>query len=178
MKQFFKYLIGAAILLPACSREKFAEINTDPDLIVAENAIPQTLFPNAVIAINLNDFEAYYDINRNIQTWTDYWVRTGGLPAYLASTSNYTAIWTASSRPYRTDNFYTRETTGSGGALVEIRNIISKMNDADKARYENINAITYIPMAYSAFYLSDAVGSIIYTEGLQSQVYNPSAFYT
>lgn len=176
MKNFFKYLVGSVIFFSACSREKFAEINTDPDLVLVTGVQPKTLFPNAVLAIHTNDFEAYYDINRNIMTWTDYWVRAGGLPAYLASTSNYTAIWTASNRPYRYDNLYTRESTGAGGALVEMRNVISKMSEADKAKFAHINAITYIPMAWAAFYLSDAVGSVIYKEAFQARYTNPPSF--
>ncbi|RYG04414.1 MAG: hypothetical protein EOO07_30945, partial [Chitinophagaceae bacterium] len=82
-KSFIYYMLGLGLLISGCSREKFAEINKDPDLVFADKLNPKNLFPNVVLANHTNDFEAYYDINRNIMFWNFHWVRLAGGGASL-----------------------------------------------------------------------------------------------
>lgn len=169
-KTFLYYALGLTLAIGGCSRDKFADINRDPDLVFADKLNPKTLFPNAALAIHANDFEAYYDINRNIMFWNYHWVRLAGggvsLPAFNTPV-------TASSLPYRHDNLYSRETMGSGGAVTEIQTMIDKLPDGEKAKYAHIRAIVGIPKAFSAFYLSDVIGSIPYSQAFQARYTSP-----
>ena len=168
--RFLFYALAPAILFSACKREKFADINKDPDLVFANNLHPKNLFPNVALAMHTNDFEAYYDINRNIMFWNYHWVRLAGggvsLPAFTTPVS-------ASSLPYRHDNLYSRETMGAGGAAVDMQHMIDIMSTTDKARFAHIRAITAIPKAFAAFYLSDVLGSIPYSEAFQARYTTP-----
>lgn len=169
-KSFIYYMIGLATLVSACSRERFAEINSDPDLVFADKLNPKNLFPNVALAVHTNDFEAYYDINRNIMFWNYHWVRLAGGGVSLQA---FNTPVTASSLPYRHDNLYSRETMGAGGAVAEIRHMVDIMPEAEKAKFAHINAIVAIPKAFSAFYLSDVMGSIPYSEAFQARYTNP-----
>ena len=163
-------VLGVTILFSACKRENFAELNTDPDLVFASNLNPKTLFPNAVLANHTNDFEAYYDINRNIMFWNYQWVRLAGGGASLQA---FNTPVTASQTPYRYDNLYTRESIGAGGVATEMQNIIDKMAATEKTKYVHMRAIAGIPKAYAAFYLSDVVGSIPYSKAFQARYTSP-----
>lgn len=170
MRKIFLQAGVLAILATSCSREKYAEINTDPDLIQGEKVNPATVFPTAALAIHTNDFEAYYDIHRNVQYWIGAWVPLGGNGGIITRFKTPTS---ASSYPYCFENFYSRETMGAGGTLAEVRNLISKMPADKQASYAHINAISYIPMALSAFQLSDLIGSIAYTEAFKARYTDP-----
>ncbi|MBO9153460.1 SusD/RagB family nutrient-binding outer membrane lipoprotein [Chitinophaga sp. GCM10012297] len=170
MRKIFLQAGLLALLATSCSREKYAEINTDPDLIQGDKVNPATVFPTAAIAIHTNDFEAYYDIHRNVQYWIGAWVPLGGNGGII---TRFKAPTSASSYPYCFENFYSRETMGAGGTLAEVRNLISKMPADKKATYAHINAISYIPMALAAFQLSDLIGSIAYTEAFKARYTDP-----
>jgi len=171
MKKIFIYSVWALVMvISGCSREKFADINKDPDLVFADKLNPKNVFPNVVLANHTNDFEAYYDINRNIMFWNYHWVRLAGGGASLQA---FNTPVTASSFPYRHDNLYSRETMGAGGAATEIQHIIDIMSDADKVRFAHMKAIAGIPKAFAAFYLSDAIGSIPYSQAFQARYTTP-----
>ena len=169
-KSLLYHALGLLILMSACSREKFAEINRDPDLVFPGELNPKNLFPNVVLANHTNDFEAYYDINRNIMFWNYHWVRLAGGGASLPAFTNPV---TASSFPYRYDNLYSRETMGAGGAAKEMQYMIDVLPEGEKAKYAHMRAIAGIPKAFAAFYLSDIMGSIPYSQAFQARYTNP-----
>jgi hypothetical protein len=169
-KSFIYYILALAIFVAGCSREKFAEINKDPDLVFADKLHPKNLFPNVALAVHSNDFEAYYDINRNIMFWNYHWVRLAGAGVSLPA---FTTPLTASSLPYRHDNLYSRETMGAGGAVAEIQHMVDIMSPSEKAKYAHIRAISAVPKAFSAFYLSDVMGSIPYSQAFQARYSTP-----
>lgn len=166
MKSLLKYIFPI-ILIAGCSREKFAEYNTNPDAVLSID--PVTEFPSAALALHTNDFEAFYDYNRNINLWTLLWVQPGGNAATfrqnIVSTGSYT---------YRYDDLYSRNSGGVGGNMNDIKHLISIMPDDKKATYANINAIAGVPLAYAAFYLSDILGSIAYSNAFQARYTNPA----
>lgn len=170
MKKILGLLFISAFTYFGCSRDHFAEINTDPDLVFADHMDPVKVFPNAVLAIHTNDFEAYYDINRNITFWNYQWVRLAGSSASIQA---FRAPVTASQYPYRYDNLYSRETMGAGGAVAAIQHIIDEMPEADRAKYAHVRAIALVPKAYAAFNLSDVLGSIPYSEAFKARYTNP-----
>ncbi|RPD39972.1 SusD/RagB family nutrient-binding outer membrane lipoprotein [Chitinophaga barathri] len=159
-----------AILATSCSREKYAELNTDPDVLTNIQVDPKNLFPTAAIAIHGNDFEAYYDIHRNIQYWIGAWVPLGGNGAVI---TRFKTPISASGNPYCFENLYSRETMGAGGAMKELRNIISKMPADKQGEYAHMGAISHIPMVLAAFQISDITGSIAYSEAFQARYTSP-----
>jgi hypothetical protein len=174
MKKSFLYTsLGLALVIAGCKREKFAEINTDPDLVYVTNVNVKNLFPTMVLANHTNDFEAYYDINRNIMFWNYHWVRLAGGGASLQA---FTTPVTASSSTYRYDNLYSRESMGAGGAGLDMQKIIDQKSEVEKAKFAHIRAIAGIPKAYAAFYLTDVVGSIPYSEAFQARYTEPPVF--
>lgn len=159
-----------ALFATSCSRDKFADLNTDPEAIQFDQVDVKTLFPTAAIATHANDFEAYYDIHRDLQYWLGAWVPLGGNGAVI---SRFRTPISASNFPYSYENYYSRETTGAGGAMLNMRFIIDRKPAAEGAKYQQMRAITYIPQALSAFIVSDFFGSFAYTEGLQARYTNP-----
>ncbi|MBO9591641.1 MAG: SusD/RagB family nutrient-binding outer membrane lipoprotein [Niabella sp.] len=166
MKKILKYSFLALVTLAACSREKFAEMNTNPDAVLTID--PKTQFPTAALALHTNDFEAFYDYNRNINIWTLLWVQPGGngvaFRQNIVSTGSYA---------YRIEDLYSRETGGVGGAMKNMQYLISLMPPDKKATYTYMNAITGVPLAYTAFYVSDLFGSIAYSDAFQARYTNP-----
>lgn len=158
------------LLISACSRDEFASLNTDPEAIQRDMVDVKTMFPIAGIAMHGNDFEAYYDYHRNIQYWIGAWVPIQGNGVII---TRFRTPITASNYPYRYDNLYFRETIGVGGATFEMRNVIDKMKPSDAAKFQHIRAISYVPQVYSAFYLSDVLGSIAYSDAFKARYTNP-----
>jgi len=169
-----KTLLQAAcvltLLATSCSRDKYAELNTDPDLIQVDQVNAKALFPTAPLAIHTNDFEAYYDIHRNIQYWIGAWVPLGGNGAII---TRFKTPISASNYPYNYEDLYSRETIGAGGTLVEMRNVIDKMDDATRAKYQYIRAISYVPMVLAAFNVSDLLGSVAYSDAFRARYTTP-----
>lgn len=162
-----------ALLATSCSRDKFAEVNTDPDLVLVNRVDPKTMFLTAPIAIHANDFEAYYDIHRNLEYWIGAWVPIGGNGVII---TRFRTPISASNFPYRYENLYTRESIGAGGSMREIRNIVDKMSAGDGAKYQNIRAISYIPAALAAFNVTDIMGSIAFSDAFQARYTSPPVF--
>ncbi|MRG43572.1 SusD/RagB family nutrient-binding outer membrane lipoprotein [Chitinophaga sp. SYP-B3965] len=162
-----------ALLATSCSRDKFAEVNSDPDVVQVDRVDPKAVFPTAPIAIHANDFEAYYDIHRNMEYWIGAWVPIGGNGVII---TRFRTPVSASTFPYRYENLYTRESIGAGGSMREMRNIIDKMPPAEGAKYQHMRAITYIPAALAAFNVTDIMGSIAYSEAFQARYAEPPIF--
>lgn len=162
-----------ALLATSCSRDKFAEVNTNPALVLVDKVDPVTFFPTAPIAIHGNDFEAFYDIHRNLEYWIGAWVPIGGNGVII---TRFKTPITVSQYPYRYENLYTRESIGAGGSMREIRNIIDKMPAGEAAKYQQIRAISYIPAALAAFNVTDIMGSIAFSDAFKARYVSSGAF--
>jgi len=159
------------VVFTSCSRDKFAEMNTNPDDVLVIR--PEAEFTAGLLSINSNDFEYYYDYNRAIYYWTQSFVnRIGNAGTVYSGSGNLNQ---------RYGNFY----NNVGSKLVDVIHLIDALPDAEKQKYVHLRAITRIPLAYYAFYVSDVQGSIAYTEafkarytGLLTPTYNSqSALY-
>jgi len=165
IKYIFLLLLVPAFLI-SCSREKFADMNTDPDDVLT--VAPELEFTSALTAINGADFEYYYDYNRAMYYWTQTFVAMNGASATVYEGSG--------NLNQRYNNFYTHV----GNQLKDVQQLIEKKSGDDRIKYTYLHAITYIPMAYYASYVSDVQGSIPYTEaflarytGLLTPKYDP-----
>jgi hypothetical protein len=143
------------VFFTSCSRDKFAEMNTNPDDVLVIR--PEYEFTAALLNINSNDFEYYYDYNRAMYYWTQSFVtRTGNAGTVYNGSGNLNQ---------RYSNFY----NNVGSKLVDVIHLIDGLPDAEKQRYVYLRAITRIPLAYYAFYVSDVQGSIAYTEAFKAR---------
>lgn len=149
IKYIFLLLVIPTFMI-SCSREKFAEMNTDPDDVLTVN--PELEFTAALTAINSSDFEYYYDHNRAMYYWTQTFVPMNGASATVYEGSG--------NLNQRYSNFYNHV----GNQLKDVQQLIEKKTGSDREKYTYLYAITYIPMAYYASYVSDVQGSIAYTE--------------
>jgi hypothetical protein len=166
-------MLLSVVLYTSCSRDKFAEMNTNPDDVLVIR--PESEFLAALMNINSNDFEYYYDYNRAMYYWTQ---------SYTTLTGNASTVYNGSGNlNQRYSNFY----NNVGNKLADVIHLIDIMPEAEKARYVHLRAITTIPLAWYAFYVSDVQGSIAYTEafkarytGLLTPTYNtqPALFDT
>lgn len=154
-------LILAMSALVSCDRDDFADMNTNPDAILS--IPPEYEFTSALLAINNNSFEYYYDYNRAIYYWAQ---------SFVTATGNSVNVYDGSGNlNNRNGIFY-----GSvGNKLTDVRQIIDKMTDQEKkAQYVHLRAIAGIPLAYYAWYNSDVNGSIAYTEGFKARYTIPA----
>lgn len=165
MKRLFKYIFPM-VLIAGCTREKFAEYNTNPDAVLKIE--PETMFPSAAASLHYNDFEAYYDLNRNINLWTLLWVQPGGNSATFRQN-----IISPGNNSYRYENLYTRS-GGVGPNMSNIKYLISVMPAEKKAIYTNMSAIAGVPLAYAGFIVSDIFGSIAYSNAFQARYTIPA----
>ncbi|SFE06081.1 Starch-binding associating with outer membrane [Chitinophaga sp. CF118] len=170
----FKYItviLLLAVLYTSCSRDKFAEMNTNPDDVLAIK--PEYEFTAGLLDINGNAREYYYDYNRAMYYWTQ---------SYTTRTGNSAMVYNGSGNlNQRYGTFY----NNVGAKLIDVQHMIDVLPEAEKQKYVYLRAITGIPLAYYAFYVSDVQGSIAYTEafkarytGLLTPTYNTqSALY-
>ncbi len=157
-----KYILGALLIAAtvSCSRSKFAADNTDPDAVLTID--PKTELTPGETSIHSNSFEAFYDFIRNIKPWTQIYVYTTGNSSTFLQGAN-------SNLDYRWGNFY----GGVGDNLKDVMEIIDKMPATQKAQYQYFRAMVTIPFAYYAFYVSDANGSIPYTQAFLARYTTP-----
>lgn len=166
--KYITIILLSAVLYTSCSRDKFAEMNTNPDDVLVIH--PESEFTAALLNINSNDFEYYYDYNRAMYYWTQ---------SYTSRNGNTATVYNGSGNlNQRYSNFY----NNVGSKLVDVQHLIDIMPDAEKAKYSTLRAITSIPLAHYAFYTSDVQGSIAYTQafkarytGLLTPTYNTQA---
>lgn len=152
----------ASLFLVACDRDKFAEMNTDPDALLS--IPPEYEFTTGLMAIHRNSFEYYYDYNRGMHYWAQSFVYAAGNAATVFDGSG-----NMNNRP---GTFY-----GSvGNRLVDVQQIIDKLPEEKKAQYVHLRAIAGIPLAYYAWYTSDVNGSIVYSEAFKARYATPALF--
>lgn len=160
MKKTLLMISLIAAGLTSCDRQKFAELNTDPDAIL--NIPPQYELTTGLLAIHGNSFEYYYDYNRAIYYWAQSFVNLNGNSANVYEGSG--------NLNQRYGNFY----TSVGNRLVDVQQIIEKLPEAEKAKYVYLKAIAGIPLAYYAWYTTDVNGSIPYTEAFRARYTTPA----
>lgn len=154
----YMFLLWALVLVVACSREKFAELNTNPDDVLSippEYELQTGLYP-------IQGNEQYYDYNLAIYYWSQTFVLgTGnGENSYQAS-GNVGQRW---------GNFY----GNVGNRLVDIKELINKLPVEKQAAYVHLKALVDIPLAFYAWYTSDVYSSIPYTEAFKARYTIPS----
>lgn len=144
-------------LSAACSRDKFSELNTDPDAIL--NIPPEYELPTGLRAIHGG--ERYYDLYLGIYYWSQtFSIGSGNAEGSYQASGNIGARW---------GMFY----NGVGNRLVDIKEIIKKLPADKQATYQHLNAIADIPLAYFAWYTSDVYGSIAYSEAFRARYTTP-----
>lgn len=154
----YKNIFKIAILLfivAGCKKSDFVEANIDPS--VAYSVKPENQFLNGSRTVLINDFEAYYEIYRNIMPWIQLATPAGG------NTKNYTANSNAFSRY---DNLYGR---GGGVALYDVNVLINKLPSPQKETYTQLGAFARILLDYEFFYVSDIYGSLPYTHAFEGR---------
>ncbi len=138
-----------------CKKSAFIDANIDPT--VAYSISPENQFLNGSRDIFGNDFEAYYEIYRDIMPWVQLSTPAAG------NLKNFTA----SANPFgRYDNLYGR---GGGSELYDVNVLISKLDTSKKEYYQQLGAVSRILLDYEAFYVSDIYGSIAYTQAFMAR---------
>jgi len=162
MKNIVKYLFSLCTVVTAvsCSRDKFASLNTDPDAILS--IPPEYELSTALLGINNNTFERYYDYHLGICYWSQTFVLgTGNNEASFQASGNIGQRWS---------NFYNRV----GNKLVDVKEIIKRLPPEKQAAYVYLNAIADVSLAYYAWYTSDVYGSLPYSEGFKARYTIPA----
>ncbi|SUJ07773.1 Susd and RagB outer membrane lipoprotein [Sphingobacterium spiritivorum] len=145
-------------LLASCSREKFADLNTDPDAIL--NIPPEYELPTGLLSA-FKGSQQYYDLYLGIYYWSQtFTISTGNTEGSYQATGNIGARWGV---------FY----DGIGNRLVDIKEIIKKLPADKQASYTHLNAIVDISLAYYAWYTSDVYNSIPYSEAFRARYTTP-----
>ena len=157
--KFYKYsclaLLAASLSVVSCKKSAFVELNTNPNTLYTIK--PEEQFLNTAIQAHGSDFEQFYDNYRRIMYWNQQSTAIGGNGSVtLKTVGNFNA---------RYGVFY----PSLGSVLTDVQVLISKLPDADKAKYIQIAAIADIPKIYYAFYVSDINGSLAYTEAFQAR---------
>lgn len=143
----------------SCSRSKFAGLNTDPDAVLTID--PKTELTPGELDMFQNDFEVFYDFIRNIKPWTQCYVPvTGNTATFLQTGGNIGQRWSI---------FY----GGLGDNLEDVIHLIDNMPAAKAAQYQYLRAITLIPLAYYAFYVSDGFDRIPYKQAFKARYTTP-----
>lgn len=144
-----------SIGLGSCKKAAFVELNTNPNVLYTIK--PEEQFLNTAIQIHGQDFEQFYDNYRRIMYWTQQSTANAGNGSVtLKTVGNFNSRYSI---------FY----PSLGSVLTDVQVLISKLPDAEKAKYDQIKAISDIPKIYYAFYVSDINGSIPYTEAFQAR---------
>ncbi len=157
--KFYKYsylaLIAMSLSVASCKKSAFVELNTNPDVLY--DIKPEEQFLNSAIQAHGQDFEQFYDNYRRIMFWTQQSTANAGNGSVtLKTVGNFNSRYSV---------FY----PSLGSVLTDVQVLISKLPDAEKAKYVQIAAIADIPKIYYAFYVSDINGSLPYTEAFQAR---------
>jgi hypothetical protein len=149
MKNITKILITLVLVISlGCDRDKFAELNSNPSTI----SEPDLRFSatQAIVQMYNDDYTLWFYNNfQYIMPWIQVTLKQNG------NTSDFIEMGPAGGH-----NLY--------GSLIpqvmDIRDRIDKMADADKAIYQALKAITYPMAIHVALSVTDVRGSMVYTE--------------
>ncbi|MCL7987845.1 SusD/RagB family nutrient-binding outer membrane lipoprotein [Sphingobacterium sp. lm-10] len=153
--KYFTFALVAQATIMGCSRDKFAEYNTDPDAVL--NPPVDYLFTQAVIMSQDNDMEAFYDNYSYVSRWSRVFLQVTGNS--LGVTDNAA----------NANNRYGKFFEDVGPLLEDVQRMIDRMPDDERARNTYKRAIPSVVKAWQAWYVSDVNGSIPYTEAFQSR---------
>lgn len=155
--KLYKYsllLLMPLTMLVSCKKSDFVKANISPSTLASVDPGAQFLYASRSLP---NDFEAYYDILRDLHAWMQYTTgNTGNGPSFNTPGSHF---------DYRYGNFY----GNVGTPLSDIPHLIEKMSTSDQAARVYENAIASIYKAYYGFYVSDINGSIVYSQAFQAR---------
>ncbi|OOG19741.1 hypothetical protein BWD42_07515 [Sphingobacterium sp. CZ-UAM] len=160
-----KITIYGSILLLAitasCSKDKFKELNTDPEAIL--NPLPEHELASGLLAIHNRRSERSNDLYLGIYYWSQtFSLGSGNTAESYQATSGIGERW---------NMFY----DGVGNRLVDVKELIKKLPEDKQAAYVQLNALIDIPLAYFAWYTADVYGSIAYTEAFRARYTFPPA---
>lgn len=146
--------LAVATLASACTKD-FSDKNSNPE--VSPTIQPETMITSSQKAMVDRDFDWYYDNYGFLMRWMQFSVAApeGNQPGMFGGQN--------------TNNFYSAFYTNIGRNLVEMEKLIANMPESNKLLYRNIGAITKIHKVYTAFRVSDANGSIPYSEAMQAR---------
>ncbi len=153
--KYITFALVAQATILGCSRDKFAEYNTDPDAVL--NPPVDYLFTQAVIMTQDNDMEAFYDNYSYISRWSR---------VFLQITGNSVGV---TDNAANANNRYGKFFEDIGPLLVDVQTLIDRMPEDEKARNVYKRAIPSVLKAWQAWYVSDVNGSIPYTEAFQAR---------
>lgn len=154
---------AVSLLLSSCTKD-FEELNTNP--IVSPTTNPETLIVAAEYKLVDRDFEWFYDNYQYIMRWMQFVAQD---PAGSANNSLFGANSNTNSLYNDLYNIIGRYTT-------QTQSIIDKLSAEEQAKYQNISAIAKVLKVYAAWRVSDANGSIPYTQAWlarDSSVFTP-----
>lgn len=161
MKLINKFGIGTlalALTVTACTKD-FEALNTRPD--VSDNVPPELLITSAVKSVVDRDFEWFYDNYQYLMRWTQFatatpTASTGGLFSPTNTNSFYKALYGDGEKAI-------------GRNLSEIQRLVAAMPESQRTRYQHVVSIAAVIKVYAAWRVSDANGSIVYSEGWRAK---------
>jgi hypothetical protein len=157
MKTVNKWGIGVAVaglMLSSCTKN-FADLNTSP--VITTDPPPELLITQSVKSIVDRDFDWFYDAYQYQMQWMQFGVASPGTsPTGLFSPTN-------------SNDFYNALYKNIGRNLVEIEDVVARKPQDQQAQYSNLIAIAKILKVYAAWRVSDANGSIPYTQAWQAR---------
>jgi hypothetical protein len=143
------------ITFSACKKEKFVEVNTNPETLY--DIPPANQFLNATISAHNTDFEWFYDYYRRIMPWMQMnTANTGNGKTFIEDAGNFNQ---------RYGNFF----GNVGNRLFDVGKLIAKMPAEEQTKMQHMQAITNVLMAYYAFYVSDINGSMPFEQAFQAR---------
>jgi hypothetical protein len=152
MKAVNKWGIGAVLagmMLGSCTKG-FEDLNKSPN--ISDNTTPELLITQSVKSIVDRDFDWFYDSYQYQMQWMQF--------VTAAPTSSVGGLF----NPTNTNDFYNALYKNIGRNLVDIEVMVGKMPADQKAKYAELVAIAKIIKVYAAWRVTDANGSIPYTQ--------------
>lgn len=147
---------AASLLLSSCTKD-FEELNTNP--VVSPTTNPETLIVAAEYKLVDRDFEWFYDNYQYIMRWMQFVAQD---PAGSANNS----LFGANSN---TNGLYNDLYNIIGRYTSQIQAVVDKLPADQQAKYQNVTAIAKVLKVYAAWRVSDANGSIPYTQAWQAR---------
>ncbi len=133
----------------------FASINTDPNIISTPDV--RFLFADVQKAMNESKYlEFFYDNARYLPLWAQQYARSGG------NGREFNTIEIEGGR-------YGRLYQSFLPNLFEIRRQIDRMPDAERQRFRNMRAVTYVLQIQLTMPVSDIFGSMPYREAMRGR---------
>lgn len=156
MKLRINTLAALLVLLAiGCKKSDFVKKNIDPNILYSIK--PEEQFFNAPLRAHNSDFEAFYDYYRRMMPWMQMNTgNTGNSKNFLNEVGNFNQ---------RYGVFF----PALGGILTDVQHIIDNMSPEEQAARVHMRAIPDVLKIYYAFYVSDIVGSIPYSDAFQGR---------